>query len=74
MDKTRFCSLCIALVLLFSTSAYGALLNIGTDEARPLSFNQPVTTVFVSNPDIADYQVISENKIVVFGKKSVPHR
>ncbi len=69
MDRSRITSLLLPLAFLFASSAYAALLNIGTDEARPLSFSQPVTTVFVSNPDIADYQVISENKIVVFGKK-----
>ncbi|WP_434355714.1 type II and III secretion system protein family protein [Parasalinivibrio latis] len=44
-------------------------MNIGVDEARTLSFREPIDTVFITNPDIADYQVISESKIVVFGRK-----
>lgn len=34
------------------------IINLGTGDARSLSFKSVVGTVFISNPDIADYQVI----------------
>lgn len=44
------------------------ILNIAKDEAKPLSFASEIDTVFIADPDIADYKVINEDKIVVFGR------
>ncbi|MEZ8026516.1 general secretion pathway protein GspD [Enterovibrio norvegicus] len=45
------------------------IINLGTGDARSLSFKSVVGTVFISNPDIADYQVIDNNRLVVFGRE-----
>ena len=38
-------------------------------QARNISASQAIDTVFISNPDIADYKVIDNKKIVLFAKK-----
>lgn len=54
----------------FAWSANAATMkSVSVDEAQPLSFSTPIDTVFISNPDIADYQVIAQNKLVVLGRK-----
>jgi len=44
-------------------------LVIDVDQAQLIQLPEPATTVFVANPDIADVQVPSTSKFVVFGKK-----
>ncbi|MFA0412218.1 type II and III secretion system protein family protein [Vibrio renipiscarius] len=51
-----------------SVSANNALYLM-EGEAKPVITAQDIDTVFVANPEIADYQVIDRKKIVVFGKK-----
>ncbi|STO98535.1 Pullulanase secretion envelope pulD [Grimontia hollisae] len=61
-------SLCLLFGISFQASAAG-VINLGTGDARSLEFNAVIGTVFISDPDIADYQVIDSNKLVVFGRK-----
>jgi len=57
-------------LLLLSSHTYGQeLLNLAKDEAKPLSFPSEIDTVFIADPEIADYKVINEDKIVIFGRK-----
>ncbi|MGH7125422.1 MAG: type II and III secretion system protein family protein, partial [Stellaceae bacterium] len=71
-------ALIVALVLMtFSgiVSAAGVVagrqpLVIDIDQAQLVQLPEPATTVFVANPDIADVQVPSTSKFVVFGKKA----
>ena len=46
-----------------------SVLNLSKDSATPIALEEVIDTVFISDPEIADYKVISENKIVVFGRK-----
>ncbi|WP_369709852.1 type II and III secretion system protein family protein [Kluyvera ascorbata] len=48
-------------------SAEDVVLKEG--QARNISVSQAIDTVFISNPDIADYKVIDNKKIVLFAKK-----
>ncbi|CCN71270.1 type II and III secretion system protein family protein [Vibrio nigripulchritudo] len=60
----------IATVLLASFSSHAARIwNLSEGEARSLSTESEISSVFISNPKIADYQVIDKHKIVVFGKQ-----
>ena len=45
-------------------------LVIEINQAQLVQLPEPATTVFVANPDIADVQVPSTSKFVVFGKKA----
>ncbi|PMN71907.1 type II and III secretion system protein family protein [Enterovibrio norvegicus] len=44
------------------------ILNLGTGDARSLPFDSVIGTVFISDPEVADYQVIDNNRLVVFGR------
>jgi len=56
--------------ILLSSHSYGQeILNLAKDEAKPLSFPAEIDTVFIADPEIADYKVINEDKIVIFGRK-----
>lgn len=60
------------LVLLWMVCLKGfahGIINLGVDEAERLQYRTPIDTVFIANPDIADYQVLKGNRLVVFGKK-----
>ncbi|PMH46709.1 general secretion pathway protein GspD [Vibrio sp. 10N.286.49.B3] len=61
----------ISLVLaLFSVSSYAQrIMNLAEGDARTIALSQEMTSVFVSDPTIADYQVIDKQKVVIFGKK-----
>ncbi len=61
----------LSLILLLSYSPFNyamRMLNVSEGEAYPLNFEQNIGTVFLSDPRIADYQVVDSNKVVVFGK------
>ncbi|MDN3681431.1 pilus assembly protein N-terminal domain-containing protein [Vibrio tapetis subsp. quintayensis] len=61
----------IALVItLISSCAYAArIVNLAEGDATTIDVPSGISSVFISNPDIADYQVIDQNKVVVFGKQ-----
>ncbi|MCZ2722861.1 pilus assembly protein N-terminal domain-containing protein [Marinomonas sp. 15G1-11] len=48
--------------------AASSSVNIGEGEAKTLSFNEDISTVFISDSEVADYQVINKRKLVVYGK------
>lgn len=45
-------------------------LYISEGEARALSSEQKIGSVFISAPDVADYQVVDNNKVVVYGRST----
>lgn len=45
-------------------------LSLSVDEAKTLSFSTPIDTVFIANPELADFQVVKGNRLIVFGKKT----
>lgn len=62
----------IAVLLMGVASAMWAetILNMGEGEARALSTKQKIGSVFISAPEIADYQVVDKNKVVVYGRQT----
>lgn len=62
----------IAVLLMGFASAMWAetILNMGEGEARALSTKQKIGSVFISAPEIADYQVVDKNKVVVYGRQT----
>lgn len=45
------------------------MLNLAEGDAQTLKVEQDIQSVFISDPNIADYQVIDKKTVVVFGKK-----
>jgi len=58
------------LILLWSALVSAeSLLNLGEGEAKAITTKTEIASVFISNPEIADYQVVDKNKLVIYGKK-----
>ncbi|MCL6268527.1 type II and III secretion system protein family protein [Sansalvadorimonas sp. 2012CJ34-2] len=60
-----------SLLMLFGGAATAAtrIINLGLNEATPLKYQTPVDTVFIANPEIADYQVVRGNQLIIYGKQ-----
>lgn len=55
--------------LIVSASASAAkIVNLAEGDAQTIRVSSDIGSVFISNPEIADYQVIDKNKVVFFGK------
>lgn len=52
-----------------SASAWCAGLTIALGDASSVTTQQEIGTIFVSSPDVADYQILDGHKFVVFGKQ-----
>ncbi|MGY3570035.1 type II and III secretion system protein family protein [Vibrio paucivorans] len=63
--------LSLGLVLLISNSALAQkLVKMDEGQAKTISVKQDVSSVFISQPEIADYQVIDSRNIVVYAKET----
>lgn len=62
----RLSFLCIFLT--GSTVFAAQVTNIANGEATALTTKEDISSVFIADPAVADYQVIGKNKVVVFGK------
>ncbi|MGF1724407.1 type II and III secretion system protein family protein [Photobacterium nomapromontoriensis] len=61
--------LILIIMCMASTLSFAADRYITINDASHISLRQPVSKIFISDPDTADYQVINEQAIVVFAKK-----
>ncbi len=60
-------TLSLLSISVFSNAA--GLINMSEGGARTISVNQDISSVFLSDPKVADYQVIDKRKVVIYGKK-----
>ncbi|MDC5856846.1 type II and III secretion system protein family protein [Vibrio europaeus] len=65
----RFDRWVIAAAACVSMSAWSAGLTIALGDASSVSTDKEIGTIFVSSPDVADYQILDSHKFVVFGKE-----
>ncbi|MCG9658677.1 pilus assembly protein CpaC [Vibrio mediterranei] len=62
-------SLSVFLLSLFLSSfSYSGETYITVNDAKNIELSERITKVFVSDPDVVDYNVINENSIVIFSK------
>ncbi|TDR13114.1 type II and III secretion system protein family protein [Marinomonas communis] len=60
-----------ALLIVLSPMLWAQdVMNIGVGEAQALSSQQKIGSVFISAPNVADYQVVDKNKVIVFGRQT----
>lgn len=60
-----------ALLMTVSLSLWShTTLNMAEGEARALSSKQKIGSVFISAPEVADYQVVDNHKVVVYGRST----
>lgn len=67
--KARLFALLLTLPTLMSM-ALAEDLVIKEGQSKNISSPQKIDTVFISNPAVADYKVIDNKKVVLFGKKA----
>ncbi|MCG9578416.1 pilus assembly protein N-terminal domain-containing protein [Vibrio tubiashii] len=64
-NKTKSTAL-LYLILCFPAYA-SQLMSLDQGAAKTINLKRQVATVFVANQEIADYKIIDENKVVVYG-------
>lgn len=71
MNKAfRWWSLLLLPGLFFSISSWAAPLEVNINEAKMISLSQDAKSIFISNTHIADYQPMTNTKIMVFGMQA----
>ncbi|MFC1234497.1 type II and III secretion system protein family protein [Vibrio sp. UBA2437] len=58
----------IALFVVSASVSAAKIVNLSEGDAETIRVSADIGSVFISNPEIADYQVIDKNKVVFFGK------
>ncbi|NOI83649.1 general secretion pathway protein GspD [Vibrio tubiashii] len=66
--KKLLISLCALLFLVPSISNAQRSTYLSEGEMEIISVGEDIDSVFISNPDVADYQVIDKRKVALFGK------
>lgn len=57
----------LIVMLGYSVVAAAAVTNLGVNEAKTLKYPNKIDTVFIANPEVADYQVVKGNRLIIFG-------
>ena len=61
-------AVCALLVLLCSASVYAAERYITVGDGQHIVVDEAISTIFISAPEVVDYNVVNENTVVVFAK------
>lgn len=71
MIKKLFCTQRIFLLLLcaFSFVVKAEIVNLKPGQSKTLHFDDTVSTVFVSDPSVADYKIVNNNNLVLYARK-----
>ncbi|ASM99063.1 pilus assembly protein N-terminal domain-containing protein [Vibrio vulnificus] len=67
MKKTLMCLLITTIGFVSSSVNSNELMNLNQGSAKTISLKRQISTVFVGDPEIADYKIIDETKVVVYG-------
>ncbi|PJC86112.1 general secretion pathway protein GspD [Vibrio sp. HA2012] len=59
----------LALLLCIFPVSAARIVNLSEGDAQTIQASAEIGSVFISNPEVADYQVIEKDKVVFFGKK-----
>ncbi|HAS6342631.1 TPA: general secretion pathway protein GspD [Vibrio vulnificus] len=67
MKKTLLCLLITTIGFASLSVSSNELMNLNQGSAKTISLKRQISTVFVGDPEIADYKIIDETKVVVYG-------
>ncbi|EHG1329788.1 general secretion pathway protein GspD [Vibrio vulnificus] len=67
MKKTLMCLLITTIGFASLSVNSNELMNLNQGSAKTISLKRQISTVFVGDPEIADYKIIDETKVVVYG-------
>jgi hypothetical protein len=56
------------VALVAASSAFAGTVSVPIDQAKVVTFDRPVSTVYVGNPAMADVSVIDPHRVFVLGK------
>ncbi|WED24566.1 pilus assembly protein N-terminal domain-containing protein [Vibrio sp. JC009] len=71
MISSKLSKYILILTMVFPLTANAATqLNLNEGGAKTIKVNRNIDTAFTSNPKVADYKVIDETRIVVYGKNA----
>jgi len=71
MNKAfRWWSLLLLPGLFFSFASWAAPLEVNINEAKMITLAQDAKSIFISNTHIADYQPLTNTKVMVFGMQA----
>ncbi|MCX9565043.1 pilus assembly protein N-terminal domain-containing protein, partial [Vibrio cholerae] len=66
--KMQQCSYSLlSLILLSSTAWCAELMNLDQGAAKTINLKRQIDTVFVADNTVADYRIVDQNKVVVYG-------
>ena len=66
--RRNFAFLTAAVLVIGAAQARGTAVTVPLDEVRMVAFEQPVSTLYVGNPAIADITMIDKSHAFVLGK------
>lgn len=69
MRKGYLLLLCLLLVPISISVHAARIVNLSEGDAQAIETQSEIGSVFISDPKIADYQVIDKNKVVFFGRE-----
>lgn len=67
IKKVNILTLLSLIFIFISNFSAAEILNIDQDSAKTINLKSSISTVFLVNPTIADYKIIDDNKLVIFG-------
>lgn len=67
MKKSLICLLTTTLYFVSYVAHSSELMNLNQGSAQTISLKRQISTVFVADPTVADYKIIDETKVVVYG-------
>ncbi|NOH36008.1 pilus assembly protein N-terminal domain-containing protein [Vibrio chagasii] len=71
MSLRKYIAGLILLFGLYSSTVWASgFLSMAEGDARSFTTSQEIGSVFVSDPSVADYQVIDKHKVVIFSKEA----
>ncbi|MEZ8605150.1 type II and III secretion system protein family protein [Vibrio splendidus] len=70
MLRLKFSWIVLSFIAVLSSISYAnTITNLSKGDMKTINVNSDIQSVFISDPIVADYQVIDERKVVVFGKE-----
>ncbi len=69
-NSRRLWSAILLSNLFISFASFAAALNVTINEAKMISLPEKAKSIFISSTHIADYQTLTNTKIMVFGKQA----
>lgn len=65
--RKLFISFCILPTLLVSNTLFAQVVNLATGESKKIAVKEKIDTIFITNPAIANYKILSDKSLLLYG-------